>query len=154
MSAINRHATAVILADRGVLITGASGSGKTALALTLMQHAAADGRFARLVADDQVFLFGGAGRLLVRAPATIAGLVEVRSLGPVGIKTEGAAVIDLAVSLEIPDKTPRMREQQRFEFGGIGVDHLVLPARDALQSSLAIAAWFGWPPFSRSQTLL
>lgn len=148
MSAINRHATAVIIADRGILIMGPSGSGKTTLALTLIRQAAVEGRFARLVADDQVFLSGGAARLLARAPATIAAVVEVRGLGPSPIQADDAAVIDLAVSLEIPDKAPRMREPQRFEFESAGVDQIVLPERNSIQSALAVAAWFGWPPFS------
>jgi len=150
--ASNIHATAVILVDRGILILGASGAGKTSLALTLIRQTVTEGRFARLVADDQVFLASGAGKLLASAPATIAGLVEVRAYGPRPIHAEQSAVIDLAVSLETPDNTPRLREPQSIEFQGVGLDHLILPARDAGRSSLAIAAWFGWPPFTRCGT--
>ena len=150
MSAVNRHATAVILGDRGILIMGPSGSGKTALALTLIRQAIAQRRFARLVADDQAFLSVAAGRLLARAPATIAGLAEVRGLGPTSVTSEATAVIDLAVMLEAADNAPRMREPQRFEYDGIGVERLALPARSAIQSALAIAAWLGWQPFQPS----
>jgi serine kinase of HPr protein (carbohydrate metabolism regulator) len=147
VNAPNRHATALIVADRGILIMGPSGSGKTALALALIRQAVAVGRFARLVADDQVFLSDRAGRLLARAPATIAGLVEVRGLGPTTVRAEAAAVIDLAVALEIPDRAPRMREPRMFAFEGASVGQLVLPARDTLQSALAVVACFKWPPF-------
>ena len=147
MTSTNRHATALILADRGLLIMGASGSGKTGLALTLIRQAATEGRFARLVADDQVFVSAMAGRLIVHAPRTIGGLAEARGLGPAPVQAEAAAVIDLAVLLEPPGNVPRMAEPQRFEISGASVDQLTLPARDTIQSTLAIAAWFGWPPF-------
>ncbi|RUY09959.1 HPr kinase/phosphorylase, partial [Mesorhizobium sp. M7A.F.Ca.US.005.03.2.1] len=34
----NIHATMVLIGERGILITGASGSGKTGLALALIDH--------------------------------------------------------------------------------------------------------------------
>ena len=52
----NFHATAVVLGDRGIVIAGEPGMGKTQLALDLISHARTQGRFARLVADDQIFL--------------------------------------------------------------------------------------------------
>lgn len=136
------------MADRGVLIMGASGSGKTTLALTLIRQAMAEGRFARLVADDQVFLSASAGRIVAHAPAAIAGLVEVRGLGPMSASFELSAVIDLAIMLQDRDAAPRMREPGQFEFDGVGMDQLILPMRDAARSAFAVAAWFGWPPFA------
>ncbi len=121
MTATNLHASALIVADRGIVIIGASGSGKTALALMLVRQAASEGRFARLVADDQIFLSTSAGRLVARTPATIAGLAEARGFGPTPVLTEPAAVIDLAVALDAPGNAPRMAEPQRFEFGGASV---------------------------------
>ena len=78
----NFHASAVVLGDRGIVIAGASGAGKTQLALALISHARSFGLFARLVADDQILLSAHDGRLVCAAPATIAGLVEVRGVGP------------------------------------------------------------------------
>jgi serine kinase of HPr protein (carbohydrate metabolism regulator) len=60
---------------RGVLITGASGVGKSDLALRCL-----DAGF-RLIADDRVQLWTSAGRLWGRAPETLFGLMEARAIG-------------------------------------------------------------------------
>jgi len=73
----NLHATAVVLEEAAILVTGESGSGKTHLALSLLGAWQAQGRFARLLADDQVFVMNRRGRLLARVPAATAGLAEV-----------------------------------------------------------------------------
>lgn len=70
------HASAVADYGLGVLITGPSGSGKSALALQLMSMGA------QLVADDGVLLSRAPdGRVLARAPAAIRGLIEARGIG-------------------------------------------------------------------------
>lgn len=60
---------------RAVLITGASGSGKSALAVMLMALGA------RLVADDGVLLHPRRGRLIATCPAALEGLIEARGVG-------------------------------------------------------------------------
>ena len=67
----NIHATAVLLGDRGVLITGASGAGKTTLALALVHECRSRGWFAALVADDQLFLSSQGGHLLCSVPVSL-----------------------------------------------------------------------------------
>lgn len=69
------HASAVAIAGKGLLITGGSGSGKSALALALIA------RGARLVADDRVALQPGPDGVTLSAPSAIAGLVEARGIG-------------------------------------------------------------------------
>ena len=95
----NIHASAVVLGDRGIVIVGSSGMGKTQLALTLISHARSFGWFARLVADDQVLLSAHGGRVICAAPATIAGLVEVRGVGPWPAACEMTVPADLVVRL-------------------------------------------------------
>ncbi len=73
------HATTVALGDVAVLLRGASGSGKSDLALRLID----DG--ARLVADDQTVLRRRGDRLFAAPPPTIAGKLEVRGLGIVSL---------------------------------------------------------------------
>ena len=97
--AVNLHATALVLGDRGLLVTGASGSGKSLLALTLVEQERAAGRYARLVADDQVFAAKRHGRLVVFAPTPIAGMAETRGFGPSRREYEPASVIDLEVEM-------------------------------------------------------
>ena len=76
------HASAVLVGARAVLIQGPSGSGKSSLAMSLLQ-AAEDGAlpFARLIGDDRVHVEAAHGRLLVRPAAALAGQIEVRGLG-------------------------------------------------------------------------
>ena len=76
------HASAVLVGARAVLIRGPSGSGKSRLALELLEAARTGSlRFARLVADDRVHLEAPGGRLLVRPAEALAGLIEVRGVG-------------------------------------------------------------------------
>ncbi len=106
------HASAVLLGARACLIRGPSGSGKSRLALALLNAAAAGTlAFARLVADDRIHLEACHGRLLARAPGGLAGLLEVRGLGLRRVPYEPLAavgwVVDLAASgaerLPLPD---------------------------------------------------
>jgi len=69
------HASCVTLEGRGLLIRGASGSGKSVLALSLMALGAS------LVADDKVLVTLDEGVLIARAPEAIADMVEARGLG-------------------------------------------------------------------------
>ncbi|MFM6931675.1 MAG: HPr kinase/phosphorylase [Novosphingobium sp.] len=86
--------TAVSIKGRGVLIEGAPGSGKSSLALALID------RGARLVGDDGVTLAALEGRLTAGpAPAT-AGLLEVRNVGLVAMPFLDRAAIALAIALD------------------------------------------------------
>ena len=88
------HASAVAFADRGALITGPSGSGKSALALELIS------RGARLVADDGVLLSRAPdGRVLARAPAAIRGLIEARGVGL--LRAEPVDDVPLALVIDL-----------------------------------------------------
>ncbi len=90
-------------AKAGVLILGESGAGKSLLALELIAAGA------KLVADDRVELFVRSGRLMARAPANIAGLIEVRGLGIVEIAHVRDATVTLVVKLADaqPKRLPR-----------------------------------------------
>ena len=147
MAGRNLHASALIVGDRGVLITGASGTGKTTLALSLVARFGAQGRFARLVADDQVFLAGSHGRLLCTAPASIAGLAEVRCAGPRPLPSEWRMVVDLVVRLVPEGSAPRFQEDRTERLEGILVASAELPARNVEAAHLALASRFGLAPF-------
>jgi hypothetical protein len=93
MQSTNVHASCVALGRKGVLLLGPSGAGKSDLALRLMD----DG--ARLVADDRTDLYVRHGKLFARAPASIAGLIEVRGLGIIARPFAKTAPVVLAVRL-------------------------------------------------------
>lgn len=72
---INLHASAVAVGGQGVLILGASGSGKSGLALSLMALGAG------LIADDRVDLRRDGGQVIASAPPAIRGKIEARGVG-------------------------------------------------------------------------
>ena len=94
------HASAVLVGARAVLIQGPSGSGKSRLALALL-NAAHQGLlpFARLVADDRAHVEAAHGRLLVRPAPALAGLIEVRGLGIRRVPFEQVATVGFVVEL-------------------------------------------------------
>lgn len=136
----NLHATAVVLGDRGVLIMGASGAGKTHLALALLEAARANGRFARLIADDQVLLATRGGCLIAATPAPLVGLVEFHGLGPHPVQTEEKAVIDLAVRLVAAREASRYQEPREEKWGGVALPTLDFSERHAAAAARAILA--------------
>src|ERR1700691_4997428 len=94
------HASAVLVGARAVLIRGPSGSGKSRLALELIESARSGSLlFARLVGDDRVYLQAAGGRLLVRPADALAGLIEVRGVGILRLPHEPSAVVGLVVDL-------------------------------------------------------
>ena len=93
---LNIHASCVMLGRAGVLLLGPSGAGKSDLALRLLDEGA------RLVADDRTDLFVKNQKLFARAPAAIAGLIEVRGLGIIARPTAKTAAVALAVQLGGP----------------------------------------------------
>ena len=98
------HASCVLAGARAVLIRGPAGSGKSRLALALVDAARSGGLpFARLVADDRVALAAVHGRLIASVPGTTRGLIEVRGLGIRRIENEPRAVIGLVVDLASQD---------------------------------------------------
>ena len=93
------HATALVIREAGVLIEGASGSGKSALALACIAAAQAQGFFARLVSDDRVLLAARGGRVIASVHPAIAGQVERRGLAIEPADFCGQAVLRLVARL-------------------------------------------------------
>lgn len=134
------HGSACLLGDRGVLIRGASGSGKSSLALHLIHGFRLAGGFACLVADDRLFPAGHSGRLICHRPPPIAGLVEIRPVGPVEAESTASAVIDLVVELLPQDRIGRLEEPQEVEICAVRLPRLNVAARNMLTSAMAICA--------------
>jgi HPr kinase/phosphorylase len=126
------HASAVLVGARAILIRGPSGSGKSRLALALLQAADRGAvRFARLVADDRAEVEAVNGRLLVRPAAALAGLVEVRGLGIRCLPYEPVALAGLVVDLGGPgaDRLPDPANQQA-EIAGVALPRLAVADPD------------------------
>ncbi len=92
---------------------GPSGSGKSRLALGLLQAAGRGAlSFARLIADDRTELEAAHGRLLVRPPPALAGLIEIRGVGIGRVPYEPVGVVGLVVELGAADAA-RLPEPDR-----------------------------------------
>lgn len=129
------HASAVLVGARAVLIRGPSGSGKSRLALELIETGRAGRlRFARLVGDDRVRVESANGRLLVRPAMELAGLIEVRGAGILRIEHEGAAVVGLVVDLDAAD-AERLPEQ-----GTVALEAITLPRLAVRKGGTALPA--------------
>ncbi len=120
------HGTCVDLDGAGVLLCGPSGSGKSDLALRLIKH-----HGARLVADDQVRLESTFDGLAASAPASLAGLLEVRGVGIVPIAFEPGTLLTLVVDLCERAAVPRMPEPETRSLAGCAIPLLRLYPHDA-----------------------
>lgn len=134
------HATALAFGEAGLLLRGPSGAGKSTLALALLGVAARAGRFARLVADDRVALAARGGRLIARAPAPIAGLVELSGAGILPAAALPAVRLSLAVDLVAAASIPRLPEPSTVVLEGVALPRLLLPARAADVAVVSLSA--------------
>jgi len=124
MTSATVHASAVLVGARAVLIRGPSGSGKSRLALDLIEAARTGSLlFARLVGDDRVHLEAADGRLLVRPAPALAGLIEVYGAGLLHLPHEAGAVVGLVVDLAAAD-AERLPDAKR---GQTEIDGIMLP---------------------------
>ncbi len=132
------HATAIATPDgrRCVLLIGPSGSGKSDLALRLMD------RGWRLVADDRVVPgVTTGGRLTAAAPATLAGLLEVRGVGIAGTSVVAGAVagpVEVALVLDLAAQAERMPEPGHWHAAGVAHHPIPLLALAPFVASAAI----------------
>ena len=105
LSAETVHASSVARDGRSVLITGPSGSGKSDLALRLLDHGFT------LVSDDQTIVRKDGSRLVASAPPTIAGKLEVRGVGIVDV--ERIDNVPLALIVELTGEIQRLPDDSR-----------------------------------------
>lgn len=98
------HGTVVDIAGNGVLLRGPSGSGKSDLALRLID------RGATFVTDDQVHLAPRDKGLRAKAPLAIRGYLEIRGLGLISTPVTGSSFIRLIVDLVPSEEVPRLPE--------------------------------------------
>src|SRR3954469_9680700 len=127
------HATCVVIGEAGILIRGASGSGKSSLAGALLAPAAPAGRFGRLVGDDRVEVAALNGRLIARPVKPIEGRLEVRGVGIVGLAHEPAVVVRLAVDCAegVPARMPEAADAVAI-LAGIAIPRLVSTADEGI----------------------
>jgi serine kinase of HPr protein (carbohydrate metabolism regulator) len=105
LSSETLHASTVAKDGRAVLISGPSGSGKSDLALRLLD------RGFSLVSDDQTHVRREGDRLIASPPATIAGKLEIRGIGIV--EMDNLTDIPVALLVELISDIQRMPDDSR-----------------------------------------
>ncbi len=109
---VHLHGTCLAIGTRGIVLVGPSGSGKSDLALRLIDHpgrgTGGDLVTTRLVADDQVIVRRSGTRLLASAPPALKGLLEVRGLGVLSSPALEEVVLRLVFRLAPGGKPERM----------------------------------------------
>ena len=124
LSSENLHATCVAIDGRAVLIAGPSGSGKSDLALRMLD------RGFTLVSDDRTIVRRDGDKVIAMAPETIKGKLEIRGIGVVDIET--VQNVPLALVVELTSDIQRLPDDSR--------ERLILGARIPLISIDALAA--------------
>lgn len=109
------HATCVAVDNKAVLLTGAPGSGKSDLALRLLD------RGAQLVSDDQVELSVKGTQLRATAPEAIKGRMEIRGIGIVDFKPVSSCPVVLAVKLTPGVEPERLPNERDFSMSFLGI---------------------------------
>jgi HPr kinase/phosphorylase len=132
---MNVHATGIVLAGTGVMLRGPSGSGKSLLALLLIDDFEARAQDATLVADDGLEVTIEGSSLTMAAPSTIAGMIELRGRGIVSRPHVEHARLGLVVDLV--ETLERMPEDSAFstEMLGVRVPRCPVPRIGVIETS-------------------
>ena len=113
------RATAVAIGGRAILIEGPPGSGKSSLALALIDRGAV------LIGDDGVALAVRQERLIASPPPNITGLLEVRNLGLLTFPVAGETPVTLILRLD--PAAPRFIQcADQTEIAGISVPLILI----------------------------
>lgn len=125
------HSTCLLVGTRALLLRGPTGSGKSRLAGALLHAARLEGRFARMVADDQTGIEAAGMRLILSTPSPIAGLREHAGIGIFEENYEKQAVAGLVIDLvKNREELVRLPDPQALmtKIAGISLARLVLDA--------------------------
>jgi serine kinase of HPr protein (carbohydrate metabolism regulator) len=105
------HASCIALSGRALLIAGPSGSGKSDLALRLID------RGATLISDDYTILTQVGQQLMAHAPETIKGKIEVRGLGIMEMEATQDVPVALIIDLSEPSDRFPLEPKERLIAG-------------------------------------
>ena len=133
LSSENLHASCVAIGGRAILIAGPSGSGKSDLALRLLDRGYA------LVSDDRTIISKEDGRLVASAPETIKGKLEIRGIGIV--EMESISDMPVALVVELTSDMQRLPDDSRERvILGVGVPLVSVDAMTASAPSKVTVA--------------
>ena len=104
----SQHGCAIVLDDRGLLVLGPSGSGKSRICHLLVKRWNQQDRYAHWVADDRFILQSVGGVLIAHSPSSIAGLAERRFHGIEDVDSQAKVVVDFVVQLVEDENLERL----------------------------------------------
>ena len=116
------HATCVEFEGKGVVILGSSNSGKSDLALRLIDEGAT------LVSDDYVDITCDQGQLIANCAPNIEGLIEVRGVGLIKMDYLKSTTLHLALELTHREKIERLPIDKVFDQEGCQIPLLEFDA--------------------------
>lgn len=152
------HATAVRLDGLGVLIRGASGSGKSRLAMALLERTSAINSFRRvtdeahqpsrpltlesgttaLIGDDYLNLDSTCTGLTASPAKGLEGIMEVRGIGILSMPWSADAPVNLVVDLVPLPQMVRIPETNVTVLAGQTLDQLSVPIGDLAHQVLLV----------------
>ncbi len=123
------HGTSVAIGGAGLLLRGPPGSGKSDLALRLIEIGGS------LVSDDQTVLRRAGSDVLMSAPSGLVGKLEVRSIGIVRMQDAGPTSLRMVVDLVSAAETERLPARRTTRLLGLDIPCVRL---DPVEISAAI----------------
>jgi HPr kinase/phosphorylase len=130
------HASCVAFDGLGILLRGPSASGKSDLAIRLIEAGAS------LVADDRVDLAASGGRIVASPPPALAGLMELRGLGLVELPNLAEVPVVLICDLVRPDAVERLPLPGWCEYLGARIRQMpVAPFETTAVAKLRVAVY-------------
>ena len=114
MNSKRMHSSSVVIDDNGVLILGDSGSGKSDLALRLIDNGAT------LISDDISICRKNSNNIYLYCPPEIKGLLEVREIGIITVPFVERIKLRLVVNLK-SNNNERFPKDSSFRILGIKI---------------------------------
>ncbi len=134
ISPVSQHGTTVTISGYGVMFCGPSGSGKSDLALRLIDAGA------KLIADDRTVLSVTENHIIASSPDSLRGKLEVRGLGIIDVAFQETTRLDLVVDLTQLDRIERLPEPDHYDYEGVKIPRIQLCAFEAsVQAKLRLA---------------
>jgi serine kinase of HPr protein (carbohydrate metabolism regulator) len=134
----SHQASCVALGGGALLIEGPPGSGKTSLALALIDRGAV------LIGDDGVLIEARRGQLIASPHPATLGLIEVRNLGLLPYPTAPPSPIGLVLRLD-PNAPRYVEDAGRVELLGMALPMIQLTPHEPV---LALKAELAWSRFA------
>ncbi len=134
MGRSNIHATGLVLGKTGLILRGPSGAGKSLLALELIDEWELRGEDAKLVSDDRIDIEATGAGLMMYAPKSIEGLIELRGRGIVSRPHVARAPLHLVV--DMVEALERMVEEDALvtELDGVSLPRCPVPRAGKIDS--------------------